>query len=279
MDAILDLRQQAPLFGLSQDASLLSDLMIVAYLLLIVPAMITGFIFARRHMFKPHHKYTMTTITITNWLIIIFVMRVSYNLYIVPGHTGTLIGDMFQDRQRGLASLHALPGAVAQLLATYLVIRMWFEKRLPQWVLVKNIKLYMRTTLALWLSTVVLGIGVYGVWYQSAPPFDPPVADFTVHVATPEVTPEVLPGTVTPEATVEATAEVTPEVTAEVTASATAVVTPEVTAEVEQTVEVTPIPIREQTAQLAGGTAEVTPEVTAEVTPEVTPEVTAEPRP
>ncbi len=131
-----------------------TDLVFLAYVVLIVPAMLVGFMFARRKMFEPYHKFTMTTITIVNWLLIIFVMFVSYRDYVLPeipknlGQLNILI-----------PTLHLIPGLLAQLLATYLVIRMWFEKQLPEWFKVKKIKLVMRTTLALWLLTFIIGIG------------------------------------------------------------------------------------------------------------------------
>jgi uncharacterized membrane protein YozB (DUF420 family) len=131
-----------------------SDMVFLAYVLLIVPAMIVGFVFARRKMFVPYHKFTMTTITIVNWLLIIFVMAVSYKNYVLPSVPAKL-GDL------GILvpTIHLVPGLIAQLLATYLVIRMWFENQLPEWFKAKNFKFFMRTTLALWLLTFLIGIG------------------------------------------------------------------------------------------------------------------------
>ena|SRR5258708_10596158 len=131
-----------------------TDLVFLAYVVFIVPAMLVGFVFARRKMFVPYHKFTMTTITIVNWLLILFVMQVSYRTYVlpeIPKNLGLL--------NILIPTLHLIPGLIAQLLATYLVIRMWFEKQLPDWFKVKNIKVVMRTTLALWLLTFILGIG------------------------------------------------------------------------------------------------------------------------
>lgn len=129
-----------------------SDLVLLAYVILIAPAMLLGFFFARRKMFEPYHKFTMTTITIVNWILILGVMLPTY-LTLLPDVPGNL-------RQPGylVPTLHLIPGAIAQILATYLVIRMWFEKQLPEWFKVQNIKLVMRTTLTLWLLTAVLGV-------------------------------------------------------------------------------------------------------------------------
>ena len=129
-----------------------SDLVLLAYVILIAPAMLLGFFFARRKMFEPYHKFTMTAITIVNWILILGVMLPTY-LTLLPDVPGNL-------RQPGylVPTLHLIPGAIAQILATYLVIRMWFEKQLPEWFKVQNIKLVMRTTLTLWLLTAVLGV-------------------------------------------------------------------------------------------------------------------------
>src|SRR5690606_3259002 len=64
-----------------------------------------------------------------------------------------------------LPTLHGITGGAAQLLATYLAFRMWFENVLPSWIMVKRIKPYMRFTLALWIVTITLGAVIYVSWY------------------------------------------------------------------------------------------------------------------
>jgi uncharacterized membrane protein YozB (DUF420 family) len=145
---------------LGTNADTAADLTLLAYILLILPAMVAGFVFARRKMYEPHHKYVMTGITIANWLLVLFVMVVSYAEHVaedVPGELGNLT--------YLLPTVHLLTGGAAQLLATYLVIRMWFEDGLPAWFKVKNIKRPMRATLALWVVTALLGFSIYARWY------------------------------------------------------------------------------------------------------------------
>jgi plastocyanin len=130
--------------------------------------MLVGFVFARRKMFEPYHKFTMTAITLVNWVLIFLLMLVTYRRDVLPevpqnlGLPGVLI-----------PTLHLIPGAIAQIIATYLVIRMWFENQLPEWFKVKNIKIYMRTTLVLWLLTALLGVLTWAVinkgLFSSAP--------------------------------------------------------------------------------------------------------------
>ncbi len=153
---------------LGTNATMLADLTLVAYVLLIAPAMLVGFVFARRKMFVPHHKLMMTTIVIINWLLILFAMAASF------------VGRTPADRPIP----HFITGGLAQLVGTYLVILMWTEKTrfagiLPEALRVKNIKLVMRTTLALWLITVVLGVVIYLATYSpasAASDAPPPVA-------------------------------------------------------------------------------------------------------
>ncbi len=245
---------------LGTGASLLADVTLLAYLLLIVPGMIVGFIFARRKRFRPYHKWTMATITIINWLLIAFLMIVAYRFDVIDN-----ISSQPDNTRYLLPTLHAVLGLPAQLLATFLVFRMFYEdiqvaraKRRDDpnvskyWF--RHAKPFMRITLVLWLSTALLGVTSYLIRYGVAPAYaigrgaPPPVVTeevAPVHtpevVATPEVvvtpeigapasTPEVGSPAVTPEA-----ADVTPtRLPRRVTAVPRAVTTPETTPEVDQ---------------------------------------------
>src|SRR5690606_635848 len=68
---------------LGTGASLLSDLSLLAYILLIIPSLIAGYVFARRGQHRPHHKNIMIGITLFNWVLIIFLMLASYRFDIV----------------------------------------------------------------------------------------------------------------------------------------------------------------------------------------------------
>jgi len=155
----MNLRTQPGFLG--TEAGLLADLTLLAYLLLLLPLMAAGYYYARRKRFEPHHKVVMTTITTLNWLLILFVMAVSFNSTVAPE-----IPENLNDLFVLLPAVHAIIGGIAQVIATYLVVRMWFELRLPQWSLVTNIKRYMRLTLTLWVVTALLGILIYVTWYS-----------------------------------------------------------------------------------------------------------------
>ena len=171
--------------------------------------MLVGFIFARRKHFEP--KLVMTAVTLLNWVLIAFLMAVSYRDGVAPeipqglGRLPILV-----------PSVHLVLGATAQLLATYLVLRMWLENRLPRWLLLRRFKNVMRLTLALWLATATFGALTYTVWYllpDGVAAAAPVQITSTPTVSSPEaqppaVTEEVVPadagdGTPLPPATTE----------------------------------------------------------------------------
>lgn len=176
---------------LGTGASLLADLTLLAYILLLMPSMIVGFIFARRKMFRPHHRNVMTGITIVNWILIVFLMLAAYRFDIADG----IIRAPGNPRY-WLPTLHGLFGLVAQILATNNVIQMAREDRnvaaakrrgetdLRRYFF-RFAKPLMRWTLALWLITSLLGISSYLIRYNVVPAF-------AVNVDTPPVsTPEI----------------------------------------------------------------------------------------
>ncbi|GAB4515503.1 MAG: hypothetical protein OHK0046_19160 [Anaerolineae bacterium] len=178
------------------DALLISDLTLIAYIFILVPLMLVGFSYARRKMFEPHHKMVMTTITLLNWVLILFVMAVSYTDVVLPN-----VPDRMNERFYLLPTLHLITGATAQLLATYLVARMWLP--LPGWLKIKRIKTPMRITLTLWITTALLGIILYLTWYNA------PASAGDGDSLSPIVTEEPAPG-VGDEATAEVTSEMVP---------------------------------------------------------------------
>ena len=189
---------------LGTGASLLADLALVAYVLLILPGMVIGFVFARRGMHRPAHKWTMITITVFNWFLIIFLMLAAYRFDI----TSNILGQPGNPRYL-LPTIHGLLGLPAQLLATYVVYRMLREdilvargKRRGEsvdqlrryWFL--NAKRLMRITLILWVATSLLGILNYAVRYNRLPdfatrPLAPLVTEEPAVTAEPAVTPAV----------------------------------------------------------------------------------------
>jgi uncharacterized membrane protein YozB (DUF420 family) len=192
-----------------------SQITLLGYIVILVPVMLVGFIFARRKKFRPHHKWVMTLVTLANWALILLHMSLSYSAFVAPASEGGPLGNPVGDPANLIPTIHLVTGGLAQILATYLVILMWTERTRFAWVLpkalqIRNIKPFMRTTLALWLVTAALGAVIYLTWY-------PPSAAAT--------------GQVTPVPTEEATQERTPPT------GATDEASPVATAAVETTEE------------------------------------------
>ncbi|MEO1289800.1 MAG: hypothetical protein AAFV93_18710 [Chloroflexota bacterium] len=135
---------------------------LLIYIIVLTPMMLLGYYFARRKMFKPQHQLTMTAIVILNWILIGVVMLNSY------AGVASELPENISEPFVLLPTIHGLIGLTAQLSATYLVLLMWTENTPLENIVIyriKNIKTPMRVTLSLWFLTVLLGFGVYGVWY------------------------------------------------------------------------------------------------------------------
>jgi uncharacterized membrane protein YozB (DUF420 family) len=157
---------------LGTGASFLADLTLLAYILLIVPAMLIGLILARMGRHRPHHKWLMIGITVVNWLLILFLMLAAFTTDIAPN-----LGQNVTQPRYFLPGIHTLFGLPAQLLATYVVFRMLREDAQVRqarqrgetdlqkyWF--KSAKWAMRGVLSLWLLTASLGIVSYVVRYN-----------------------------------------------------------------------------------------------------------------
>lgn len=281
MDAYLE-----PPGFLGTGASLLADLTLLAYLLLIIPAMLLGFVFARRNLHRPHHKWLMILVTVINWVLIIFLMFAAYRFDVAPNIAGQPGNSRYL-----LPVIHGLLGIPAQLLATFIVVRMLFEDtqvaRAKQrgekdtsryWF--RSAKPMMRVTLALWLLTATLGVITYLTRYSIIP-----AVVIDVNVAAPLVTEEVQqaeatavvidPPAVTPEIGLDATVEVT-----EAPAEFTPVVTPEVDdsqirapATIEAPVATPEVVMPTRTRRAPAATREVAVPATTPEPPVATPEV------
>jgi len=239
-----------------------SDLVLLAYVFILLPGMVVGFLFARRKMFVPYHKLTMTGVTLINWVLIIYVMLVSYSYNVAPDLPGNLA-----QLYALIATIHLVTGAMAQLLATYLVLMMWtertrFEGLMPAMVRLRRIKGPMRLTLGLWVTTVILGVGLYFTWYvgvEAQPSaLVPPGA---TEQAEPGVTPEVSPDVaVTENATSPA---VTEDATGDVAMTPPAV-TEDATGDVAVTEQITPPAVTEDATGDVAVTEQMTPPAVTE---------------
>lgn len=138
---------------LGTEAPLLSDLSLIATILLGGLAAYGG-IQARKKNFSRHCP-VMAYAALLNWIPVLVVMVPTY-VNILQG-TETLATGPFAS----VPVFHGILGTVTQLLMTYTVTRMyWIESlppRKPIWL--------MRTTISLWMLTILGGIGLYTIAY------------------------------------------------------------------------------------------------------------------
>ncbi len=234
---------------LGTGASLLADISLLAYILLIIPSLIAGYVFARRGKHRPHHQYLMIGITVFNWVLIIFLMVFSYRFDVLDGVTGQPANTRYL-----LPTIHGLLGLPAQLLATYVVYRMLREdlqvarakargERDVQRYWYKQAKWAMQVVFWLWLLTALLGVVTYLLRYEV---IQPPVlaGNLPAPVATEELlapvmtdepvsTQEAAEPVMTDEAEPSATEELMPQETEEAEVVATEDVAPLATEEAD----------------------------------------------
>lgn len=207
---------------LGTGASLLADVTVLAYILLIIPGMVAGLYFARSGKHRPHHRNIMIAITLVNWVFILWVMVAALSFDVTPN-----ISEQPSNARYLFPAIHGALGLTAQLLGTYVVYRMIREdtqvanaKKRGETQLskywFKSAKPAMRIVLALWFVTAAIGITTYLIRYEivtipggSAPPpvatveVEPPLAteDVEAPAETPDVEPtdEVEPPAETPE--------------------------------------------------------------------------------
>ena len=137
---------------LGTSAQLGSDLALVLSLALAAVAAF-GVVRARRNRFSTHCPM-MATAALLHWIPVLVIM--------IPNWLQAAAGESQLTGALSLTPIfHGLLGGVTQLLMTYTVVRMYWAEQLPPgqpvWL--------MRTTVALWLLTIVGGTAVYIVTY------------------------------------------------------------------------------------------------------------------
>jgi plastocyanin len=135
------------IFGLRTTA----DINLVIQLVLLA-GLIVGFFLARAKRYEQHGQ-VQTAMVLLNLIPIALAMIPSFYGYVVAG--GSTTGRVAQ-----LMIGHGVLGLVVEFFAIYLILRMR-TRLIPERWRIKNIKLAMRTTLALWALLVALGVGIY----------------------------------------------------------------------------------------------------------------------
>ncbi len=121
-------------------------------------ALLAGAFLARRRRFKAH-AICQTTVMLLNVVMIAVVMWPSFWRQVVPRIPAHL-GDYYY----AVATAHAGLGIVTELLGLY-IVAVAATGVVPRRLRFQRWKLWMRTELGLWWAVVLIGIGVYYIWY------------------------------------------------------------------------------------------------------------------
>jgi uncharacterized membrane protein YozB (DUF420 family) len=135
-----------------------SDINMVAQLL-ILAGLYYGLSLARRKQIAQHAN-VQTAMVLLNLVLIGIVMIPSLRGYVRYIKAGGEVSDTVKQ----LLVVHSVSGAVVEIYAIYLIARMraqWIPERFR----VRNIKLAMQVTLALWTVVTLLGVWIYAEQY------------------------------------------------------------------------------------------------------------------
>ncbi len=142
---------------LGTNATFSADLNLVAHIAMGI-ALLCGMMLARRRHYRAH-KYCQSSILLLNLPLIAFIMFPSFRDQVQPQLPGSL-GDRFY----AVATAHAVIGVIAQALGLYILL-VAGTKLVPRRLRFGRYKRWMRTELVLWWIVVLVGVGVYSVWY------------------------------------------------------------------------------------------------------------------
>jgi plastocyanin/uncharacterized membrane protein YozB (DUF420 family) len=146
------------LFGANATAT--ADFNLVAHIIMGL-ALIGGFFLARARKIR-WHKYCQATVMLLNIPLILVIMFPSFHTNVQPGLPGHL-----GDKYYAIATVHAVVGAVAQLLGLWIVL-VAGTTLVPRKYRFRKYKRWMRTELGLWLLVLSIGIALYIIWYAPA---------------------------------------------------------------------------------------------------------------
>src|SRR2546423_8504299 len=121
-------------------------------------ALLVGMMLARRKRFEAH-KRCQATVVLLNLLMIFLVMAPSYHRSVEPQMPGGL-----RDVYYLLPFIHTVLGTITEMLGLYIILvaaTNWLPRRLK----FDPYRPWMRTCLTLWWVVILLGIGIYYVWY------------------------------------------------------------------------------------------------------------------
>ena len=149
---------------LGTGANLATDTALVL-LVLVAVNFTVGFWLARRGRYNAH-KWVQTAGGLMVQGLVLWLMILPYRDFITPGIPARLAEPFYW-----LTTLHALVGAVALIFGTFVILR--GHGLVPEFLKFNDYKPFMRWAYGLFIATILLGFGVYVVWFVTNP--NPPV--------------------------------------------------------------------------------------------------------
>lgn len=141
-------------------------------------ALISGAYLAKTKNYKAH-GVCQSVVLLLNLVMIAFVMWPSFQKQVEPASAKALHRWYYE-----AAMIHALLGTTAEVLGLYIVI-VAGTKILPERFRFNHWKTWMRAEFALWMFTLITGMGTYCAWYvapfrnQNRAIFAPNPVEFT----------------------------------------------------------------------------------------------------
>ena len=112
------------------------------------------------------HRWVQTSGGVLSTILVLWMMLLPYRDFVAPGIPALLGQPFFL-----VTTIHALVGFFAFVLGVYVVLR--GNKLLPAAISFDNYKPWMRAAYILYITTILLGVAVYVVWFVTNP--NPPV--------------------------------------------------------------------------------------------------------
>ena len=138
-------------------APLYADIVLLAELAM-GAALLFGFWLARKRKFKAH-AICQSTVVLLNGIVIVCLMLPVFFSRVMPKVPAKLGKSHYL-----ISTAHAALGTISEVSGLYIAVAAG-TNLLPARLRFNNYKLWMRTTLALWWVTLLLGVATYLRWY------------------------------------------------------------------------------------------------------------------
>ncbi|MCX7851418.1 MAG: hypothetical protein N2383_01415 [Caldilineales bacterium] len=113
-----------------------------------------------------HHRRVQTTGVILSTVLVLWMMLLPYRDFVAPGLPALWAQPFYL-----VTTVHAVIGFFAFLIGNFVVLR--GHRLVPQRLRFADYKPWMRAAYGLYMATMLLGVGVYVVWFVTNP--NPPV--------------------------------------------------------------------------------------------------------